>query len=76
MAPEVEILGDKVGENKAKVNVIAVNMSKTMKQNWDLEIESFPTIRLYEGPGDFITYDGERTADGFADFLKDHDVKM
>ena len=54
--------------------IVAVNMSKSMKENDDLEVDSFPTVRLYDGPGDYITYDGPRTADGFTDFLKENDV--
>ena len=51
-------------------------MSKTMDQSDELGVDSFPTIRLYEGPGDYITYDGPRTADGFIKFLEENDVKM
>ena len=54
-----------------KLNVIAVNMSKTGKYADELQIDGFPTVRLYSAPGQFKDFDGEhRNYDGFVQFLK------
>ena len=56
-----------------KLNVIAVNMSKTGKYANDLKIEGFPTIRFYDSPGNYKEFDGRIAGtdyDGFVQFLK------
>ena len=63
-------------EKGIKVNVIAVNMSKTGKYADELQIDGFPTVRLYSAPGQFKEFDGEhRNYDGFVQFLKKEGVK-
>ena len=59
-----------------KLNVIAVNMSKTDKFAEDLKIDGYPTVRLYSAPDQYKEFDGEhRDYAGFVDFLKKEGIK-
>ena len=59
----------KVADTVKDVNVVAINMSKSDGQA--LEVDGFPTIRLYKGKIGMKDFDGRsRDYNGFVDFLK------
>ena len=63
----------KVANDVQDVNVVAINMSKSDSRA--LEVDGFPTIRLYKGKIGMKEYDGnKRDYSGFVDFLKRENV--
>ena len=59
----------KVADNFHDVNVVAINMSKSDGEA--LEIDGFPTIRMYKGKKGMKDFNGEsRDYQGFVQFLK------
>ena len=58
-------------ENKSSVKAIKVNSDEQPDLVKEYSVQGFPTILLLDASGKNIaTYEGERTAKGFADFVK------
>ena len=69
MAKDFEKLASEVSEKKSGLNLIGVNMSKTMKQLRELKVSQLPTIRLYTAPDKYVEYQGRRNYDAMKAFL-------
>jgi thiol-disulfide isomerase/thioredoxin len=53
----------------AKVDCSSANFKDTCR---DLQVTSFPTLRLYKPDGAFVSFEGDRTFDGIDTFLGEH----
>ena len=76
MAKDFAKLANEVSEKKSGLNLIGVNMSKTMHQLRELKVRELPTIRLYTAPGKYVDYQGRRNYDGFKAFLAANNVTI
>ena len=65
-----------VQEKHAKVELLAINMSKARKQASDLGVEYFPTIRLFKTDGKVVDFDQSPSKDSLAQFLKENGVQI
>jgi hypothetical protein len=53
----IKLFAKKIEEEKIKINLIAINLSKSTWEQMDqLKIEEFPTLRLYLNDGRNFTY--------------------
>ena len=72
---EVKSLAKKVKENKMKVNIIALNLSRiTWDQVAELKIEYFPTLRLYKQGGEIINFENDSKSQTIYEFLKKNGI--
>ena len=65
-------LAKNIKSNDVQLNVVAINMSKTMTDANEMKIDGYPTIRLYEN-GDhekFVEFEDHRKYDTFVKFLQ------
>ena len=67
MVQDFKKLAQLVKAKNAPVNIVAVNMSKTMTK--DLEIDGFPTVRFYKGANKYDDCEQRRNLEGFKKFL-------
>ncbi|KAJ3021947.1 protein disulfide-isomerase precursor [Thoreauomyces humboldtii] len=71
LAPIWEELGSKVGSKK----VVIAKLDATENDVPGLNIEGFPTIKLFKAKdNEIVDYNGDRTLEGFVSFLKEHAV--
>ena len=74
---DVTQLAADVSANKVGASVDAINMSTlSAQQSEAIQVNSYPTIRLYTTPGQFVKYNGERTEAGYMAFLANNGVKI
>ena len=72
---EVKSLAKKVKENKMKVNIIALNLSRiTWDQVAELKIEYFPTLRLYKQGGEIVNFENDSKSQTIFEFLKKNGI--
>ena len=71
---DVEQLGQFIADKKMPVNLVVINMSKTMDFVDDLKIEGFPSLKLYKTDGTMTEYHKKPVFDNFVKFLKDNGI--
>ena len=74
MVQDFKKLAQTVKEKHAPVNVIAINMSKTMTR--DLQLRGFPTIRFYKGANQYDDFNQNRNYEGFVKFLAQEGINL
>ena len=80
IVPYVERLNQFIQNKNIPVNLITINMSKTMQFSEELNLTGFPTIRLYK-PGkssasDFVQFDKDSGFAAYVQFLKENGVDV
>ena len=61
----------------AKVTIAAINMSKAHKEQSELDVYEFPTVRFYTKAGHFEKFHGHhRNYKGFKDFLTSKGIEI
>ena len=74
---DLTALATDIGQNKVDAEVDGVNMSKMSgDQSKAINVNSFPTIRLYRKDGTHEEYKGERTEAGYMEFLASQGVTI
>ena len=69
MAPIWDDLGKKFEDNE---NVVIAKMDATANEVSDVNIGSFPTLKLFKkDTNEMVAYDGGRTLDEFVEYLED-----
>jgi len=70
LAPTIEELGKKFANH---TKVVIAKMDACANEVNEVKISSYPTIKLFKsGTNEIIDFDGERTPEGFVNFLKEH----
>eukprot|EP00355_Strombidium_rassoulzadegani_P003206 CAMPEP_0168611854 /NCGR_PEP_ID=MMETSP0449_2-20121227/2588_1 /TAXON_ID=1082188 /ORGANISM="Strombidium rassoulzadegani, Strain ras09" /LENGTH=163 /DNA_ID=CAMNT_0008652345 /DNA_START=1 /DNA_END=489 /DNA_ORIENTATION=- len=76
MVHEYTKLSEYVKQHNIPVNVMSINMSKTMKYADQLGINSYPTVRLYKSRAVVREFEEKRNFDNLVEFLKTNGIKM
>ena len=75
MVQEVEQLAKKATEEDLDVNVVTINMSKSMDQVNALDVHAYPTIRLYKNDGKAIKFPRKpRKMENMLEFLHENGI--
>jgi len=73
LAPTYEDVGKWAADNAPNVTVAKMDATANDVVNKEFDVRGFPTIYFVKGAtGEVMSYDGERTLDGFKDFLLEH----
>merc|ERR1712154_162068 len=64
---------DKLGEKYADhANIVIAKMDSTAYELEEVKVQGFPTIKLFKkGTNEIVDYNGDRTVDGFSNFLEE-----
>ena len=75
MKPEVEKLAKKALQDDIDVNIVTINMSKSMEQIDDLGVHSYPTIKLFKNDGKDVKFPRKpKKMENLVEFLKENGV--
>ena len=72
---DVEQLHEYILSKKIPVNLILINMSKTMKYIDDLKIDGVPAIKLYGNNGTVAEFKHSPTLNNFKTFMQENGIK-
>ena len=75
MQGDIERLNEYIKEKKIPVNLIVVNMSKTMSQAKALKLNGVPRIKMFQSDGSIDEFNGERDFKEFVQFMKETGIK-
>jgi protein disulfide-isomerase A1 len=71
LVPHYDAAAERLSNNP---NIVIANLDSTLNEVADVEITGFPTLKFWgkDKSQPPIDYNGERTADGIVQWLKDH----
>ena len=69
LAPIFEELGGKMKDNK---NILIANLDWTANPIPGIQVQGYPTVKFFKRNGQVVDYDGDRSLNDMARFLKDH----